>query len=79
MAQDLGSFDHHSPEFAAHWRENFEQLAPFVGKTIRARTFERLRAFAEETLRGEEAFLRRREVEGIGCQNVSPMRNTSTA
>jgi uncharacterized protein len=50
--------------FARHWRENFEQLEPYVGKTISARSFERLRVFADAMLSREEPFLRRREREG---------------
>jgi aminoglycoside phosphotransferase family enzyme/predicted kinase len=59
-AAAAGGFD----AFASHWRENFTELEPYIGQTISRRRFERLRAFAEDTLCRQEGFLRRRGVEG---------------
>ncbi len=47
-----------------NWEENFEQTAPYVGRTIPVRWYEGIRRYVTRFLEGSADLLRRRVVEG---------------
>ncbi len=60
-----GVDEHGSPEVVAHnWRENFEQMAPFVGRTTTPATNEAIRAYVDRFLDAQGALLARRVARG---------------
>jgi len=50
--------------FRKNWRDNLDQLRPYIGRTIGPRRFERIEAFARATLDAEKKLLEGREAEG---------------
>jgi aminoglycoside phosphotransferase family enzyme/predicted kinase len=50
--------------FRKNWRDNLDQLRPYIGRTIGPRRFQRIDAFARSTLDGEKKLLEGREAEG---------------
>ncbi|MEZ4600536.1 MAG: AAA family ATPase [Syntrophotaleaceae bacterium] len=48
-----------------NWQENFDQTAPFVGRTLPPRTFHLMRCWVEHFLARNQDLLRRRETEGF--------------
>lgn len=56
----IGGFD----TFAAHWLDNFDQLRPYVGRTIADGRFQRLHAYADTVLDRDQEMFRKREAEG---------------
>jgi aminoglycoside phosphotransferase family enzyme/predicted kinase len=47
-----------------NWQESLDQIAPFVGRTLSPRRYQRIEAFAHGFMRREEPLLRSREAEG---------------
>jgi uncharacterized protein len=47
-----------------NWRDNLEQMRPFVGRTLSKRRFDRISAFVEAFMRDEESLLKRRDEHG---------------
>jgi uncharacterized protein len=50
--------------FRKNWRDNLEQLRPFIDRTIGRRRFERIEAFAKAALDRQKELLRAREADG---------------
>ncbi|MSQ61599.1 MAG: hypothetical protein EXR43_03340 [Dehalococcoidia bacterium] len=49
---------------AANWRDNFDQVRPYIGRTIDAATFAEIEAYVGRTLKAEEWLIARRAAEG---------------
>lgn len=49
---------------AANWRENFEQTAPFIGRTVSEAQFEAVRAYVERFIDANRDLIERRAHEG---------------
>ena len=49
---------------AANWRDNFDQVRPYIGRTIDAATFAAIEAYVTLTLKAEERLIARRAAEG---------------
>ena len=68
MHQDADRNDHISQVaregMSTNWRENFEQLAPFVGRTLSQARFDRIKRFVDSFFQDEAAIMHRRIDEG---------------
>ena len=60
---------------AANWRESFDQVAPYAGRTLSRRRLEQIQSYAEGFLRAEEQLLRRRVAEGRVCDCHGDLRS----
>ena len=49
---------------AANWRQNFDQVRPYIGRTIDAATFAEIEAYVGRTLKAEARLIARRAAEG---------------
>ena len=62
---------------ARNWKENFDQTAPYVDRTIDAETYEAIRAWGSRWLNERQELLRSRVVDGHICDGHGDIRAES--
>lgn len=68
-----GSFD----VINQNWRENFDQTAPFINRTISQKAFEDIQAFIDGWLEQNRDLLERRVIDGRICEGHGDLRSES--